>query len=127
MTIVFGHSLPCFLCKSVLVKRISKNGKPYFVCDSCGIQLFVRRTQGIERLQKFLDTFQENELLFKQAAERVFELQALLSEIDATKEQIRKLENEIGFIFQDEDKIRACNALKTRLEHLVQEFEEFCK
>ena len=115
MTIVFGQSIPCFLCRSLLLKRVTKRGKPYFLCCSCGVQTFVRGKEGIQRLEKFLDTFQENELLFKQAAERVFELQALLSEIDATKEQIKKLENEIGFIFQNEDKIRACNALKLKI------------
>lgn len=39
--------LPCFLCTTKLEKRIDKNGKPYFVCNPCGIQLFVRREHGI--------------------------------------------------------------------------------
>ena len=29
-----------------------KNNKPYFVCIPCGIQLFVRGQQGIERLRQ---------------------------------------------------------------------------
>jgi hypothetical protein len=119
--------LPCFLCGNKLEKRTSKNGKPYFVCDPCGIQFFVRRKQGIARLEELLRGAEKNAIPFKQAAHRVFEIQAFLSEIDGTKEQIEKLDDEIGFFFQDEAKIRARNALKTRYEHLLQQFEEFCK
>ena len=42
--------LPCVLCGGKLEKRVDKNSKPYFVCDFCGIQLFVRRKQGMELL-----------------------------------------------------------------------------
>jgi hypothetical protein len=45
-------SVPCVLCNRYLEQREDKNGKPYFVCDECGIQLFVRGTNGIERLAR---------------------------------------------------------------------------
>jgi len=47
-------SLPCFLCRKELDLRISKVKKPYFVCEDCGIQIFVRGKRGIERLQQLL-------------------------------------------------------------------------
>lgn len=47
-------SLPCFLCHKELDLRISKTEKPYFVCEDCGIQIFVRGKRGIERLQQLL-------------------------------------------------------------------------
>jgi hypothetical protein len=47
--------LPCFLCGDKLEKRSDKHSKPYFVCNGCGIQLFVRKKHGIERLDKLLD------------------------------------------------------------------------
>ena len=40
----------CFLCDEPLEQRINKKGKPYFVCDPCGTQFFIRRKAGIERL-----------------------------------------------------------------------------
>jgi DNA-directed RNA polymerase subunit RPC12/RpoP len=43
-------SLPCVLCGRLLQQREDKNGKPYFVCDECGVQLFVRGPNGRERL-----------------------------------------------------------------------------
>lgn len=42
--------LPCPLCERTLKIRISKTGKPYIVCDNCGVQMFVRYPAGIERL-----------------------------------------------------------------------------
>lgn len=119
--------LPCLLCGNKLEKRSDKHSKPYFVCDSCGVQLFVRKKHGIERLDTLLNAVAQNALLFKEAAHRVFEVQALLSEIDGTKAQIKKVEDEIGFFFQDEEKIRAREALKIRLSNLVNQFEDSCK
>jgi len=46
--------LPCFLCHKQLDLRISKTEKPYFVCEDCGMQIFVRGKRGIQRLQKLL-------------------------------------------------------------------------
>ena len=110
-----------------LEKRSDKHSKPYFVCDSCGIQFFVRKKHGIERLHRLLKAAGTNATFFREAAHRVFEVEALLSEIDGTKAQIKKVEGEIGFLFPDEEKIRACDALKIRLNNLVNQFEEFCK
>ena len=81
-----------------------------------GFQLFVRKKHGIERLDTLLNAAKKNALLFKESAHRVFEVQALLSEIDGTKAQIKKVEGEIGFFFQDEDKIRARDALSMMIE-----------
>lgn len=42
--------LPCPLCERALRIRISKTGKPYIVCDDCGVQMFVRYPAGISLL-----------------------------------------------------------------------------
>jgi hypothetical protein len=42
--------LKCFLCTDLLEQRTDKNGKPYFVCDPCGTQYFVRKPTGIAHL-----------------------------------------------------------------------------
>jgi len=115
------------LCGQELEKRVSKNDKPYFVCDACGIQLFVRRQEGIERLDALMRAAEKNSIPFHQHAQKLSEVQAILNDIRGTKAEIEKLENEIGIIFPDEDKIRACNSLKTRLETLQVELEELVK
>ena len=37
--------------KDVRVKRTHR-GKPYWQCDECGVQVFVRRQEGIGRLEE---------------------------------------------------------------------------
>jgi DNA-directed RNA polymerase subunit RPC12/RpoP len=119
--------LPCLLCGNKLQKRTDKQNKPYFVCDPCGIQFFVRRQQGIERLDKLLRTSEQNAILFQQAAEHLYKVQALLGEIDGTKKQITKLHDEIGFFFPDEHRVRARASLKTKLDGLLKQLDEMCR
>ena len=68
-----------------------------------------------------------NELPFKHRAEEVFKIQALLTEINGVKQQIERLQSQIKFFFRDEDKVRACNLLKTKLENLFKELEQLAK
>ncbi len=117
----------CFLCAAKLSKRTDKNGKPYFICNPCGIQLFVRRQHGMQLLEKLLHDCEKNEIPFRQRAQHIFEIQALLTEIDGTKKQIERLKSQTGLVFRDENKIRACNLLKTKLENLFAELKELAQ
>lgn len=45
-------ALPCPLCEQEREIKMSTKDKPYIVCDSCGVQLFVRRPEGIRLLRK---------------------------------------------------------------------------
>jgi hypothetical protein len=119
--------LPCLLCAAKLEKRTDKNRKPYFICNPCGIQLFVRRPHGIKLLDKLLSDAARNEIPFKHCADEVYKIQALLTEIDGVKKQIERLQSQIKFLFRDEDKVRACNLLKTKLENLFKELEQLAK
>jgi predicted RNA-binding Zn-ribbon protein involved in translation (DUF1610 family) len=49
-----GNQFPCPLCGLAMDIRISRRGKPYCHCDTCGIQLFFRGKNGIERLKQVL-------------------------------------------------------------------------
>ena len=119
--------LPCFLCGAKLEKRTDKNHKPYFVCNPCGIQLFIRREHGIGLLDKLLRASEKNELPFKQRAEELARIQALLTEINGTKAQIERIEAQTGLIFRDKDKLHVCNLLKIKLRNLIVELEQISK
>jgi len=69
----------------------------------------------------------KHEIPFKERAEQVYRIQALLTEINGVKEQIERLQSQIGFLIRDEDKVRACNLLKTKLENLFKELEQLAK
>jgi len=69
----------------------------------------------------------KNEIPFKQRAHQLYQISALLSQIHGVKQQIDRLQSQIGFFFPDEDKIRACDMLKTKLQNLFKELEQLAK
>ena len=119
--------LPCFLCTAKLEKRTDKNGKPYFVCNPCGIQLFVRREHGIKLLDKLIRDCAKNEIPFRQRAQEIFKISALLTEITEIKKQIDRMKSQITMLFPDQDKIRARNLLKIKLENLYSQLEQIAQ
>ena len=47
----------CPLCEDKLDIRFDeKHGKPYVICNSCGVQMFVRREEGIQLMVKKTET-----------------------------------------------------------------------
>jgi hypothetical protein len=119
--------LPCVLCGANLEKRTDKNHKPYFVCNPCGIQFWVRKQHGIELLDKLLRDAAKNEIPFKQRAEELYKIQALLTAINGIKQQIDRVESQENLFFPDQDSVRACNLLKIKLQNLFVELEELAK
>jgi hypothetical protein len=115
---------PAFYARQSWKRRTDKNEKPYFICDPCGIQLFVRRRRGIELLEALLVDIEKNEIPFKQRAHQLFKIQAVLTEIDGVKKQIKRVESQTGFFFPDEDKMEASKLLKEKVEHLLLELRE---
>lgn len=41
---------PCPICGELRELGISKKDKPYFCCNTCGVQVFIRGREGISRL-----------------------------------------------------------------------------
>ena len=121
------HFLPCFLCRTKLDKRTDKNRKPYFVCNPCGIQLFIRKQHGIILLDKLLCDVAKNEIPYLQRGEQVHKIEALLSEISGVKQQIARVESQTALFFPDKDKVRTCNLLKIKLQNLFRELENLAK
>jgi chaperonin cofactor prefoldin len=119
--------LPCILCGKKLDQRTDKNGKPYFICNPCGTQFFVRRKQGIEKLEELIGELNKRGLSIARRAQSLYEIQAILSEIDGLKSEIEKLDVQIWFLFVDEDKVQARMSLKTRVQGLLMELEEISK
>ena len=84
--------------------------------------LYEEKTE-LNRLNKLLRTSEKNLIPFRQHAHRLFAVQALLTEIDGTRKEIKRLEDSAGLLFRDKDKVRACNLLKTQLENLFNELK----
>jgi chaperonin cofactor prefoldin len=119
--------LPCILCGEKLDRRTDKNGKFYFTCEPCGTQFFIRRKYGIERLDQLIRELDKRGPSITHRAQSLYEVQAILSEIDGLKAEIEKIDAQIGIFFVDEDKVRARNSLKTRIQGLLAELEKIAK
>ena len=121
MTPFLSKSIPCFLCGAEMDERSSKRRKPYFVCDPCGIQIFIRRKAGIQLLDQLEKSLAMRDALVK--PHKLFEFQRLLAELNGTKAQIKKIEDSLGIIFKDQVMVRAIKALRKREKEIIQDLE----
>ena len=116
--------IPCFLCGKKLSVRTDKNGKPYLICDPCGSQHFIRRKQGMERLAELDHYFHQEKEGLAERMGSLLRMRARLHEIDKLKKEIKRLEYEAGFIFRDEEKLRARDAVQQRVDALLVDLEQ---
>lgn len=90
------EAIPCALCRRSLERRADKNNKPYFVCESCGTQYFIRGVAGRERLSALLECGEfSNANNVKQQRLSAGEQKALLNDLE-------KLQGYIETFCQDE-------------------------
>jgi hypothetical protein len=119
-------TIPCHLCSQELHVRRDKHGKPYFVCETCCMQVFVRGKQGIENLAHLIDTLREHDLPFREHARVLYEVQALLSEIRGLEKELEALDS-VFDVFASErrtkDKERVRESLNARIDKLLLELE----
>jgi DNA-directed RNA polymerase subunit RPC12/RpoP len=111
--------IPCFLCIQELTQRTDKNRKPYFVCDPCGVQIFVRGRQGIKNLSELVATLKEKDFAFRQHTDTLYEIQGILTEIRGIEKEIDELKSVFDIVIPDERKDRTRELLKQRIETLL--------
>jgi DNA-directed RNA polymerase subunit RPC12/RpoP len=119
--------IPCFLCSQELGQRKDKNDKPYFICDPCGVQIFVRGRQGIANLSQLIETIKERDFPFREHAQTLWEIQAVLSKIRGIEKEIKSLDSVFDILFHDEKKDRARELLEGRIETLLNRLELIAK
>lgn len=117
-------ALPCLLCGKELDQRSDKHGHPYFVCDPCGLQMFVRRKQGIENLQHLINTLEERKLFMLEHSHVLFEIRAILEELDGLGHELEKLELSTNILAKTpKQKNRAKRLLKKRMQTLLRDLQ----
>ena len=116
--------IPCFLCSQELRQRKDKNEKPYFICDPCGMQIFVRGRQGIENLAELIATLRQHDFSFREHARVLHEIQAVLTEIRGLKKELKTLDGVLSIFSEDEHKERTRELLNTRIENLLLRLEQ---
>lgn len=116
-------SLPCFLCGKSLALRADRNGKSYFICDPCGVQCFIRRAAGLERLERLTADLAKRAAIFERGGRTLYEVQSILAEVDGLRAEIKRLDPVTGWLTGDEKSIRAKQALQKRVDRLIQQLE----
>lgn len=53
---------PCPVCTNPREVKLTKKGKPYLVCDPCGIQVFVRGPAGIGEFNRLVERGEREDL-----------------------------------------------------------------
>jgi DNA-directed RNA polymerase subunit RPC12/RpoP len=122
--------IPCFLCSQELRQRKDKNNKPYFICDPCGMQIFVRGRHGIENLAQLIATLQEHDFPFREHARVLHEIQAVLTEIRGLEKELEKLDSFFDVFASDthnKDKKRVRKSLNARIETLLSKLDEIAR
>jgi hypothetical protein len=116
--------LPCLLCGDGLKQRTDKNGKPYFVCDPCGMQMFIRRKKGHENLTLLFEALRKTGLPIRQHAVVLYKIRAILQEIDGVECEIKKLNGALKVFSKNKVRKRTQELLRKRIETLLLELKQ---
>ena len=120
--------LPCFLCGKELDQRTDKNRKPYFVCDPCGMQVFVRRAQGIDNLERLIRALKRHRIPLRAHAHILFKIRAILEELFGVEGELDKLEASISiFSKTSKETNRVRKLLKQRMQTLLDDLQQIAE
>jgi hypothetical protein len=122
-----ASKIPCFLCVQELEQRTDKNRKPYFICDPCGVQIFIRGRQGIKNLSQLIATLKEKDFAFREHMTTLYDIQGILTEIRGIEKEIDSLSSVIDIVITNERKERTRELLKKRIETLLGRLDQIAK
>jgi hypothetical protein len=111
---------PCPLCGTGLQIRRSCKEKPYCVCNSCSLQLFIRGKTGIDRLRDILET---KALIVGKESETDRAL-VLYNHIQQLRGRRKILADQQGLIFRDEALEITIRAVDKEIERVQGELEK---
>ena len=114
-----GKQFPCPVCGDALQLKIACTGKPYCHCDQCGIQLFFRKKNGIQRLKEM-----QAANVFTYGACRAT---ILYNRLQQLKQHKGRLEDRQGMIFRDKDLDSAVQAVDAEIDGVRSELAELSK
>lgn len=115
---------PCFLCGKGVDLRRDKNGKLYFICEPCGLQAFIRRRAGMNRIVALGKEMKRTGAPMQLGQGQFFSFQREVAEIEGLREEISRVDAKIGLFFPDENLVRIKKALVNRLENAIKEIEK---
>jgi hypothetical protein len=90
------------------------------MCLECGIQIFFRGQEGIQRLHKMIRSEEAVAAEFNGPARAI----SLYNRLQGLKRQRKGLEDQQGIIFRDSDRDKVIVALEAEIERVQAELEK---
>lgn len=118
-----GKEFPCPLCGAGLPILKSKRNKPYFICNDCGMQIFVRGKKGISRLEEMADRGILISATENSAAHGI----SLLNRLEQLKLQKQDLDRKLGIFFFDKDVENAISLVDAEIESVQGELAKLSR
>ncbi len=113
---------PCPLCGELKQVKSSKKIKPYYVCDACGVQVFVRCEEGVQILAKIKEDPELTEALNSGDFLNIAKLLRIKNRIKVTKTEINNLEARNILVFENKFEKDLLERLKSKLERFESEY-----
>ncbi len=106
---------PCPICGDLKEILPDKNDHPYLICNSCGLQCFIRGNSGIKRFIGLNCDSQMREKILSSAPYNNSKILAIKERILILQEELKKLDNRF-LLSRDESKRR--DIIKSKLSDL---------
>jgi len=119
--------IPCFLCGHSIPVKLTKNRKPYFICEQCGLQAFVRCTPGIQRFSELVKSLDKETGSLGHQLECSFEVMTMVARLRDLKAQLNELKNNqtlADYLFTTADVEAAERALTTEIRDIVRRLKQ---
>ena len=123
-------NIPCFLCGKLLRVKQTKNDKPYFICEPCGLQVFVRCKPGIKSLNRLISRLSSKSLDIAEILNCSFEVISLNSRLAALRSNLSKLEESepfSGFFGKQPDNEPAKKAVRSQIRKIELELKQLAE
>ncbi len=106
----YPKEFPCPTCGRFCKVGLSKKEKPYYVCDLCGVQVFIRAEDGMKRLSGFKDANLLKDLNGKNALKT--------TELIRVKERIELIDTELKDLEKSSPLLIGADKYKNKIEEL---------
>lgn len=115
---------PCPTCAEFKIIKISKKNKPYFFCDYCGVQVFIRGLMGINNLIQIKKADAFRGLRGRPGESDYFGLIKLNNRINFLQSKLNELYDKEDDYSLSEKEQKALKHMEKKLEDLEEKYAE---
>ena len=120
----YPKEFPCPTCGRFCKVGTTKKDKPYYVCDLCGVQVFIRAEDGIKRFCDFKNSELLKDLKGKNSLNTT-ELIRIKDRIEAIDSEIKELQSDKPFLIGTDKFENRINELNKIREELKTEYFQY--